>query len=124
MLDGWVISLGGKAGGKKLTTWSIDSPILVRAMVKAGNEILIAGPQRLYNEAEAIQTIEAPDMQENIRAQARAWHGDAQLHGIAASDGKHVRELALKSMPVWDGVVVATGALYISCEDGNLRCLK
>ena len=63
-------------------------------MVKAGNEILIAGPRRLYDEAEAILEIDRPDVRKNIQAQAQAWHGAAERHGFAASDGKHARSLA------------------------------
>ena len=106
------------------TAWSVDSPILVRAMVAAGGEILIAGPKKLYEEAEAIQEIDRPEIQKAIEAQDRARHGKAQLHGVAASDGQLGRNLTLPSMPVWNGMAVAAGALYVSCEDGTVRCLK
>ena len=37
----------GGAKVDKTPVWSVDSPILVRSMVKAGPEVLIAGPKRL-----------------------------------------------------------------------------
>ena len=114
----------GKAKPSKGTVWSVDSPILVRGMIRAGSEILIVGPKKLYEEASAIQKVDSPDVQKKIQAQDRARHGEAELYGIAASNGQPVRKLTLTSMPVWSGMAVAGGSLYVSCEDGTVRCLK
>ena len=112
------------ANPAKGTVWSIDSPILVRGMVRAESELLIVGPEKLFEEAEAIQKFSSPDVQKSIQAQDRARHGGAELHGIATADGKPVRKLTLPIMPVWDGMAVAGGSLYVSCEDGTVRRLK
>ena len=33
------------------------------------------------------------------------------------------REFSLTSPPVWDGMAVARGKLYIVTQDGKIRCL-
>ena len=42
---------------------AVDSTILVRAMAKAGNQLLTAGPERLYNELAVIQDLGDPEAQ-------------------------------------------------------------
>jgi len=91
---------GAKRANPRTPIWSVASPILVRAMVKAGDELLMAGPPKLYEELEAIQQLDQPDVQERIEAQARALHDGAQLHAVSASDGRHLRKLLLNSLPV------------------------
>jgi len=114
----------GKSAPVKQPTWSVDSPILVRAMVKAGDDILILGPRRLYNEKDAIQGIDQPDIQAKIAAQAAELNKSAELYVISAKDGTTSRKVSLPTTPVWDGMVVAAGKIFISCEDGTLRCME
>jgi hypothetical protein len=114
-----------KRGGTKLKkqarVWEVDSPILVRAMVKTGDCLVVAGPKRLYDELEAIQMIESPEVQAKIREQAEAWKKGGELHFVSTGNGKFKGMVRLPSLPVFDGVAVADGAMFISGTDGKLR---
>ncbi len=56
-------------------------------------------------------------------------HGayEGRLGGIlwaAATDtGEKIAETRLDTAPVWDGIAVAGGRLYVSLEDGAVVCL-
>jgi outer membrane protein assembly factor BamB len=47
---------------------------------------------------------------------------DSKLRVLAASDGKVLGEQALPA-PLWDGMAVAQGRLYVSTSAGQLMCL-
>jgi outer membrane protein assembly factor BamB len=113
-----------KKRSNKTTVWSVDSPLLVRGMVKAGDTILIAGPKRLYNELETIQSLHDPAVQAQVEVQLQAWRSSAELVSVSAADGGEKNRIALETMPVWDGMAVARGAIFISGKDGLIRCLK
>ena len=48
---------------------------------------------------------------------------DALLLTYSATDGKKMGEVKLAAFPVFDGMAAAGGRLYVSCQDGTLRCL-
>ncbi len=108
----------------KQTDWSVDVPILVRSMVKAGDRLLIAGPEKIYDETEVIQELDAPEARNRVAAQAEAWEHAAQLVVVSASDGRIETAMPLGFAPVWDGMAVAEQELFVAGKDGSLYCLE
>ena len=53
---------------------------------------------------------------------------DAALNGkeggtllaVSASGGNESREIKLDSLPVWDGIAIANGAMFVASEDGKV----
>ena len=46
----------------------------------------------------------------------------AQLWAVSAEDGEKLAEYAIEKLPVFDGLIASGGRLYLSMEDGELRC--
>jgi len=61
-----------------------------------------------------------------LKAQDEAWHGKkgALLWVVAAEDGQKLAEHKLDSPPIFDGLSVAGGRLYVSTQDGRLLCMS
>ncbi|HUT89160.1 MAG TPA: PQQ-binding-like beta-propeller repeat protein [Thermoguttaceae bacterium] len=89
--------------------WTAWIPIRIRAMVKAGDVLFVAGP---------------PDVLEPLDPYA-ALEGrrGARLAAVSAQDGTKLAEQPLDAPPVFDGLIAAAGRLYLSLEDGSLVCL-
>jgi outer membrane protein assembly factor BamB len=89
--------------------WTAWLPIRIRAMVKTGDVLFVAGP---------------PDVLEPEDPYA-AFEGrrGARLAAVAAEDGTTIAEHQLDTPPVFDGLIAAAGRLYASLEDGSLICL-
>ena len=97
---------GGRGG-----TWSTAEKFQPRAMVLAGDTLLLAG--RADEFAIELKT-------------GRASGRDARstvLRAYAAKTGKRVSETALESAPVFDGLAAAYGDVFVSIENGKLVCL-
>ncbi|HOD80856.1 MAG: Serine/threonine-protein kinase AfsK [Planctomycetes bacterium ADurb.Bin126] len=88
------------------TTW-VD--FRVRAMVKAGDKLLAAGPPDVLDEKDAYAAFEG--------------RKGAKLVAISAKDGKPLATRLLDSPPVFDGMIAARGRVLVSLEDGSLLCL-
>ena len=93
----------------KPPVWAEWLPVRIRAMVKAGDTLFVAGPPDVLDEKDPFASFED-------RAGAR-------LVAIAASDGKKLSETELASSPVFDGIIAADGRLFASLRDGSLVCL-
>jgi hypothetical protein len=89
--------------------WSQSIPLTGKAIALAGGTLFVAGTP---------VTFPAADL-----------HGayEGRLGGIlwaAATDtGEKIAETRLDAAPVWDGIAVAGGRLYVSLEDGAVVCL-
>ena len=77
------------------TSWKTDFSKRARAMLRAGDRLIIAG-----REAEG-----------------------GFLHILSAHTGDLVGQHPLKASAVWDGLAAAGGRLYGSLEDGTVVCL-
>ncbi|MBM3498236.1 MAG: hypothetical protein FJX74_06150, partial [Armatimonadetes bacterium] len=86
--------------------WAQDVPLLVRAMVRAGGSLFVAGPS-----------------QKALRSQA-IFDGaqGALLRAVSAATGETLREFRLDGLPVYDGIAAANGRLYLAVQDGRLLC--
>jgi outer membrane protein assembly factor BamB len=95
--------------------WVQRYPILVRAMVKTGDTIFLAGPRDVVDE-----TAMRPDSP--VREQVAAWQGKdgAVMMAISAADGSKQATYDLSAVPRFDGLIAAGGNLYITTTDGKL----
>jgi len=105
--------------------WACAVPVLVRAMVKAGDRLHILGPEELINQEDAFKTITTPQTQEILAKQDAALRGElgALLLNVNATDGAIDSGYKLSTTPVFDGMVSAGSRLYIALSDGSVTCL-
>jgi len=89
--------------------WTHWVPVRVRAMVKAGDVLFVAGPPDVFNPADPYAAFEG-------RAGGR-------MLAVAGKDGRTLAEVALDSPPVFDGLIAAGGRLYLVDRAGGVRCL-
>ncbi len=115
----------GRGRGGVAHKWTRDVPITVRAMARAGNRLVIAGPPDLLDEAGAFQEFETEEAQKQIRAQDAALKGrrGAMLYVVDADGGKTLFECKLDSPPAFDGLIVASGRVFFADMAGNIVCL-
>ncbi len=104
-------------------TWRTDVPILVRAMVLAGQRLFIAGPPDLFDESRLGRMA---TMRQDLLARQEAalqGRGKALLWAVDARTGRKLAETSLPATPVFDGAAAAGGRLYVSTAAGAVICL-
>jgi outer membrane protein assembly factor BamB len=89
--------------------WAKFFPIRIRAMVKAGPTLFIAGPPDELDAADPYAAFEG--------------RRGARLAAVSAAGGTELAKIDLESPPVFDGLIAASGRLYVCLEDGTLACL-
>ena len=99
-----------RKGPRKLKVkfrWTANVPILVRAMLRAGDTLFVAG---------------LPD---NALRSAPAFEGKrgGGLCVVSTADGKTLQDYRLSFPPVFDGMAAANGRLYLTMQDGRVLCL-
>jgi outer membrane protein assembly factor BamB len=114
-----------KRGRKKSAVayrWTRDISMMVRAMALAGDQLLIAGPPDSLDEAAAFQTFSDQATQRQLVAQDTALKGQsgALFQTVDANTGETLAEHKLESPPVFDGLIVAEGQVFIATVDGRL----
>ena len=98
--------------------WSRQVPIFARALVLADETLLLAGPPE-QAEVRASELV-LPNL-DRAEATFRGQRG-AALCLVDAAGGKPLAQYKLESPPVFDGMIVARGRIFISSEDGSLVC--
>ena len=93
--------------GEAKEQWARPATVRVRAMVLAGKVLLVAGPRADAGDG----------------AQGRDGGPPALLVAVSASDGTELAQHRLDAPPVFDGMAVAGGRLYIALENGQLVCM-
>jgi hypothetical protein len=58
------------------------------------------------------------------QAAALAGKKGALLMAVSADDGEEMGRWSLDSPPVFDGMAVAGGRLYMTTMDGRVRCFR
>jgi outer membrane protein assembly factor BamB len=103
--------------------WTTQVPLLVRAMVVAGDTLFIAGPPDVVKTAGT--SGEAALQLVNPQETLDAWTGKlgATLLAVSTASGETVNEIKLDAPPVFDAMVVATGRIYMATMDGKVLCL-
>ena len=113
----------GKAKGKRgpklpPLVWGNTQAPIVRAMVLAGDQIVVAGPPDLGKKDPKILAFEN---EEDAVAGFRGAKG-IHLWTVSAADGKKRSQHKLAAMPVFDGLSAAGGRLFISLRNGTVEC--
>ncbi len=100
-------------------------PLVVRAMAVAGDTLLVAGPPDVVDEKAMWGRSEEKLFKKKMAEQAEALAGKqgACLWAIAKKDGNKLSEMKLPALPVWDGMAVADGRLFLATADGAVMCL-
>jgi outer membrane protein assembly factor BamB len=93
----------------KQTRWSLPLPTRVTAMAVGGQTLLCAG------------TPDELDPKEPWAAYEGKRGG--VLYALSTGDGAKQAELKLGTAPVYDGMAIAGGRLYLSTVDGTLLCI-
>lgn len=120
---------GGGAPGKDSYVekkWDTYVPIVTRAMTLAGKNLFVSGPPDTLDEEYAFERMASKDpaIQKELEEQDAALEGKrgAKLWMMNVDTGEQGGSLELDSPPVWDGMVVARGKLYIATVDGRVKC--
>ncbi len=106
--------------------WTMDQPaVVVRAMAVAGGTLFVSGPPDVIDERQAYRLPDDPGVKASLQRQAEALEGrlGGQLWALAKADGKPLARVALDTIPVFDGMAVAAGRLYVSTADGRVLSL-
>ncbi len=90
--------------------WQTMIPVRVRAMLLAGDRLVLAGPPDVVDPDDPLAAFEG--------------RAGAVLQVVSAADGTLVSKRSLASPPVFDGLSAAGGRLYMATRDGRLLCLS
>jgi hypothetical protein len=126
---------GGKGGGggaaKQVGSfvqrgWDTYVPVIARSMTLAGHTLAVSGPPDLLDEEYAFERMAAKDtgIQHDLEEQDASLNGErgARLMLVNVESGEKLANMDLGSPPVWDGMVVARGKLYVATVDGRVKC--
>lgn len=122
---------GGKSGGNApgsfvKHTWDRFVPIVARSMALAGKTVLVSGAPDTIDEEYAFERLAAKDpaILEELKEQNEALEGrrGAKMWAVNTETGEQSTGLELTSPPVWDGITVAQGRVYVSTMDGRVQC--
>jgi len=91
--------------------WSVYVPIRIKAMVKTGKKLFVAGPPDIFDE-------------ENDPLGALEGRKGGILSAVSTQDGSTIRQYQLDAPPVLDGLIAVEGKLFLATRDGKLSCWK
>ncbi len=89
--------------------WKQWLGVRIRAMVKAGDTLFVAGAPDVFDAKDPYAAFEA--------------RKGARLVAVSAEDGKQLSQTPLESPPVFDGMIAASGRLFACLRDGTVVCL-
>ncbi|MGD8500342.1 MAG: PQQ-binding-like beta-propeller repeat protein [Phycisphaerales bacterium] len=89
--------------------WTQWLGVRIRAMVKAGDTLFVAGPPDVLDSKDPYAAFEG--------------RKGAQIVAVSDKDGKKLSETPLEYPPVFDGMIAAGGRLFASLRDGSVVCL-
>jgi len=93
----------------KPPVWHDWVPIRIRGMVLAGSNLFVAGPPDVVRASDPMAAFEG--------------RAGAMLRVCSTTDGGTLAEQRIDSPPVFDGLVAASGRLFLSLRDGSLLCM-
>jgi hypothetical protein len=109
---------GTPSGPPAKLIWSQKDSLIVRAMVKFGDALVVAGPPDLGKKDSRVLQFE-----NELEALAGFLGKDGVfLRVVSAKDGGKISECTLDAMPVFDGMSAAGGRIYLSLDNGVLEC--
>ena len=100
--------------------WASAVPVMARAMVLTPETLFVAGLPDLLDEGKLHANLNDPQLRAKAAEQAEAWlgHKGGVLLAVSAANGETLAEYKLDAPPVFDGMAVANGRLYVSLENG------
>jgi hypothetical protein len=100
--------------------WTAELPFYVRAMVKASDKLIVCGPEKIIDEKAAIQRYPEAATLQKLQRQDEILDGGQGSHlwVVGAEDGKVLERHTLPALPVWDGMAVAAGRVYLATQTG------
>ena len=101
---------GKNATGGSSSVWSQHIPVRGAAMVLAGNRLVVVGAPDVVDPDDPLGAFEG--------------RKGAALCVFAAGDGNKISEQHLDALPVFDGLAAANGRLFLSMQDGTVRCFR
>ncbi|MEO6753917.1 MAG: PQQ-binding-like beta-propeller repeat protein, partial [Chthoniobacteraceae bacterium] len=106
--------------------WNQQSPVFARAMCMAKDTIFVSGPPDMIDEEYAFERMSKKDpaVYKELAAQDAALDGKGggSVLAMNTAKGEIGSEVKLESPPVWDGMAVAQGRLYVASVDGKVTC--
>ena len=104
--------------------WTSQVPLLATSLAVTRDAVFIAGPPDVFKAAGKTGQ-QALVLKDAERALA-AWEGASGgvLYCARKSDGKKLSQVQLPSPPVFDGIAVAGGRLYMSLKNGRVLQLR
>ncbi len=90
--------------------WQTMIPVRVRAMVLAGDRLVVAGPPDAVKPDDPLAAFEG--------------RTEASLNIFSSSDGSLLQTYKLPKPPAFDGISTARGSLFIATIDGRVLCLS
>ena len=96
--------------------WEIETPLIIRAIATAPAEY--GGP------AATVLAVGLPDDNDPEDPLAPYFNrGTPKLISLSAANGETMYELVLPGPPVFDGLAIAEGKLFIATTEGQVLCL-
>jgi hypothetical protein len=104
--------------------WTADLPFYVRAMVKAGNKLIVCGPEKIVDEQDAAHRYPDKSVLEKLKEQDAILDGQRGSHlwVVDTENGKILERHELPQLSAWDGMAAADGHVYLATRDG-VTCL-
>lgn len=96
--------------------WSNPDSLIVRAMAMGKDRLAVAGPVDVGQKAEDILAFKNED---EAVAGFEGRKG-INLRIVSAKDGQTITQAELAAIPVFDGMAIASGRIYVSLKDGTL----
>ena len=107
-----------KPSSKLEPTWTDAKSLIVRAMALGNDRLAVAGPVDLgQKDPNLLAFKNEPEARAGFEGKKGVF-----LRIVKAADGKKISECALPAMPVFDGLSIANGKLYIATLDGKILC--
>jgi outer membrane protein assembly factor BamB len=112
-------------GNETEPNWSIDIPILVRAMLVTDDVLIVCGPRDLYDEEAAVAprsgfTTNDP----RLALQQEHWEGKhgSILKIFDKNTGNEISSLEIDDTPAWEGMIIAGGKIFMTTVNGRILC--
>jgi hypothetical protein len=88
--------------------WSQRVPVRIRAMARAGNRLIVAGPPDVVDPKDPLGAFEG--------------RKGGLMYLLDSASGRKLAEITLPSPPVFNGVAAANGRIFLANEDGSVLC--
>lgn len=119
------VPASGNKGSFVSHQWTSSISIYGRAMAMAGKTVLVAGPPDMVDEEYAFERLANKDtaIAATLMEQAEALENKSGATMMAyKSNGEFEEHITLDSSPVWDGMIVAQGRIYLVGVNGKIYC--